>query len=370
MNNLIFLTGEDLLDVDMPIVKEINASYSDQFNITWIVVLRMYGWFSREELVSFCETNKIKYRILIQKEKLKNPINIFFHLKLLKIIKSYKPNIVYDCYWGVPFMHFLRWMFLKKNIFVIAVHDVIEHYQMDNGFVRSFYYNFLIRTYQNFHIFSKSQLKSFKERFSGKSTFYSPLYLKDFGHPAVATVKNGNVINFLFFGIIRPNKGLDLVIKAANILTEKYNNFHIVIAGKSDEWETYRDLIKDNAKFTFKIRNIEKAEVPDLFANAHFMLLPYRDVTQSGVLLSSYNYKVPVIASKLEWFEEYIEDKVNGYLFKSEDVDALVSVMESAINLDTEEYQRFTRRLEKFIYEKISIEGITKNYVDFFHTIK
>ncbi len=369
MKELIFLTSEDLLDVDMPVVKEINSSYSHQFNVTWIIVLRMYGWFSEDELVSFCNDNRIKYKILIQKEKLKNPLNILFYLKLLRIIKSYNPDIIYESYWGVPFMHLLRWIFLKKNKFVIAVHDVVEHYKMDNAYIRTFYYSFLIQTYQNFHIFSKSQLKIFNERFQNKRSFYSPLCLKNFGTSEGVPTKDKSITNFLFFGIIRPNKGLDLIIEAANRLGEKNNNFHIVIAGKCDDWKQYASLIKHSKHFTCKIRNIEKIEVPTLFNETHFLLLPYRDVTQSGVLLSAYNYRVPAIASKLEWFEEYINDNVNGYLFESQNIDELVISMETAINLNQEKYEQITRQLDKFITDEISVKRITKNYADFFQNI-
>lgn len=367
MRKLVFLSGEDLLDVDMPIVKEINSSYHKQFNITWIIVLRGYGWFKNDEVISFCIDNNIKYIIKEQIGKLKNPLNILFHIKLLKTIKEIDPDIIYDSYLGVPFMHFLRGVFLKKKPFVIAIHDVVQHYKRDNKFVRTFYDVFLINIYSNFHIFSRFQLKIFNDKYKGKNSFYSPLFLKNFGKVnTIQKVKNENTTNFLFFGIIRPNKGLDLLINAANSLGEKNNNFNIVIAGKCDDWEQYYALIKRPELFTFKIRNIEKSEVPNLFANTHFVILPYRDVTQSGVLLTAYNYGIPVIASRFDWFQEYIDNNTNGFLFENENVEDLINVMEIAINLNSVEYQRVVENLNEFISKEINIETIAKKYVDFF----
>ncbi|MDB4925323.1 glycosyltransferase family 4 protein [Mucilaginibacter sp.] len=370
MKKLIFLTGEDMLDVDLPIVKEINSSNNKDFHIIWVVVLRGYGWFKRDEMIGFCQQNQIECIILEQIGKLKNPLTILFTFKLLKFLKSLKADIIYDSYLGVPYMHFLRPLYLKKNLFVIAIHDVVQHYKMKDKMIRTFYYTFLMKTYFNFHIFSENQLRIFKEKFKGKNSFYTPLYLKNFGNNAAKKLTiNKDITYFLFFGIIRPNKGLDLLIEAANILGKKYKNFHIIIAGKCDDWESYSSTIKYPDQFTLNIGNIEKQEVPALFANTHFLMLPYRDVTQSGVLLTAYNYNVPVIASKLEWFEEYVDDNVNGYLFENEHIDTLVKKMEMAINLDQSAYDKLVSNLKTFIAQRINIKEIAREYVKFFKSV-
>jgi glycosyltransferase involved in cell wall biosynthesis len=370
MKKIVIITGEDMLDVDLPIVKELNASNSAQFKITWIVVLRGYGWFKKDQMISFCEENKIDHIILEQIGKLKNPLMIVFYIKLLNILKKLDPDIIYDSFLGVPYMHFFRPFFLKRKLFVIPIHDVVQHSNRDNLFVRTIYDNFLISQYSNFHIFSDHQLRVFKENHIGKNTFCSPLFLKDFGKPnTVEVIKSKETTTFLFFGIIRPNKGLDILIKAANALGKKYSNFHIVVAGKCDDWETYDNLIERPELFTLKIANIEKEEVPSLLTNTHFLVLPYRDVTQSGVLLSAYNYNTPAIASKLEWFEEYIEDGINGYLFENENVEDLSKKMEIAINLDISQYERLVDNLKTFIAGSINIKDITQEYVKFFESI-
>jgi len=370
MREVIFLTGEDMLDVDMPIVKEMNISNAEQFHITWIVVLRGYGWFKKDEMTAFCEQNKIDYIILEQLGKLKNPLSIFFHIKLLRILKKLDADIIYDSFLGTPFLHFLRPLFLGKKRFVIAIHDVVQHSKMKNLAARTFYYNFLMKTYDNFHIFSENQLKIFNERFKNKRTFCTPLYLKDFGQSVPNHhLQDKETTHFLFFGIIRHNKGLDLLIEAANILSKRYNNFHITVAGKCDNWEEYSSQIKRPDLFTLKIANIETHEVPQLFADNHFLVLPYRDVTQSGVLLTSYNYEVPIIASKLEWFAEYINDGTTGYLFKNDNAAALAQKMETCINLDSAQYSQMVSNLRAFISKSINIKDITQEYANFFETI-
>jgi glycosyltransferase involved in cell wall biosynthesis len=370
MKEIVFLTGEDMLDVDLPIVKELNKLNSDIFHFKWVVVLRGYGWFHKEELAAFCEQNNIDNIILECMGKLKSPSTLIFNIKLLRILKKLNPSIIYDSYLGVPHLHFFRSFFLQKKLFVISIHDVVQHYKMKNKMIRTFYYDFLMKTYDNFHIFSNNQLKIFNERFPGKNSFYSPLYLKDFGEvQKQSIIKEKTITNFLFFGIIRANKGLDLLIDAANALGAEYENFHITIAGKCDDWGTYLSSIKRPEQFTFKIENVEKDEVPALFSSAHFLVLPYRDVTQSGVLLTSYNYNVPVIASELEWFEEYVEDGETGYLFENGNADELLNKMKIAIALNSQAYETLSLNLETFISDRINIKDIAKKYISFFKSI-
>nr|WP_183558392.1 glycosyltransferase family 4 protein [Mucilaginibacter sp. SP1R1]MBB6148301.1 glycosyltransferase involved in cell wall biosynthesis [Mucilaginibacter sp. SP1R1] len=371
MKKIVFLTSEDLLDVDLPVVKELNLTYKKEYLIIWIIILKGYGWYKKEELTSFCTQNHIEYLIFEQHRKLKNPLNIFFHLHILKTVKKLRPQLIYDSYLGVPYMHFFTGFFLKRKLFVMAIHDVEQHYKMKNKAVRTFYYSFLMRTYLNFHIFSPHQLKIFNLHYPGKKTFCSPLFLKDFGPISPANrLRHKKMTHFLFFGIIRPNKGLDLLIEAVNILGEKYTDFQVVIAGKCDNWSAYEELIKQPDRFTCIIRNIEQAEIPELFAQAHYLVLPYRDVTQSGVLLTAYNYHIPVIATALEGFTEYIKHAENGFLFENGNVNDLVTQMENAINLKDDEYQISVEKLKCHIAKEISIEGISKKYVDFFDDLK
>ncbi len=369
MKKLVFLSGEDLMDVDMPIIREMNATYHRQFDITWIIILRGYGWFNHDEISSFCLKNNIKHILLEQTYKLKNPLNISFYIKILKTIKTINAQVIYDSYGGAPYMHFLTIFFLKKSLFVIAIHDVVQHSKMNNRFIRTLYDKFKISRYTNFHIFSPKQLEIFNEKNKNKNSLLTPLYLKEFGEFDHKNKKTKIITNFLFFGIIRPNKGLDVLIKAANILSKKYKNFHITIAGKCDDWEPYYKLIENHEYFTLKIKNIEKSEIPELFAQSHFSILPYRDVTQSGVLLTSYNYNIPVIASKIDWFEQYIQNNTNGFLFKNGSLQNLIDKMEIAINLDLNEYENLTENLKAFVDAEISVKNITKKYVDFFQEL-
>ena len=73
------------------------------------------------------------------------------------------------------------------------------------------------------------------------------------------------------------------MIEAANKLYEKYGNkFVVKIYGGCSNWEHYSKIIRYNECFDLQIRRIENDEVANLFSASDYLILPYKDVTQSG----------------------------------------------------------------------------------------
>ncbi|RXG12923.1 glycosyltransferase involved in cell wall biosynthesis [Leeuwenhoekiella aestuarii] len=369
MKKLIFLTGEDLLDVDLPIVKKIHPN----FDFTWVVVLKGYGWFEEKDLIKISKENNIKLFVFKQTTKLKNPTTLFFHLKVLNFLRKLNPEYIYDSYLGVPYMHFFTSLFLNKRKFIIAIHDVIQHHKMKNKGIRAFYYNFLMRKYQNIHLFSKSQLEIFHQKKSNinKNVLLAPLALKSFGDPMSSLVEKEQ-FTFLFFGLIRENKGIDILIEAVNILNKTQKNFRVIIAGKAADssWDKNKVKINNPLDFEVHIRTLKDHEIGEIMNRSHFLVLPYKDVTQSGVLLTSYNYGLPVIASNLEGFKEYIIDTETGFLFECNSAVSLASSMANALELNKSEYAEMKSNLNHFVKREISIESIAAKYIKYFNDLR
>lgn len=131
---------------------------------------------------------------------------------------------------------------------------------------------------------------------------------------------------FLFFGQIKQVKGLDLLIEA--FAEANLPNSQLVIAGKpwKDDYEIYADLIRQkniqNQVLGF-IRFIEDDERDLFFKACDILVLPYRKIYQSGVLLMATSYRIPVIVSDLSPNLDIIEDQVNGLVFKNGNVSSL-----------------------------------------------
>ncbi len=122
----------------------------------------------------------------------------------------------------------------------------------------------------------------------------------------------------LFFGAVRPNKGLDVLLEAMKIVKSHNSGVLLVIAGGllgRFSFEPYADIItKSDLSDSVKsfIKFIPEEEVDDFFAASDLVVLPYlKFEAQSGVLLRAYAHRKPVVVSNVGAMGELVvSDKV------------------------------------------------------------
>jgi glycosyltransferase involved in cell wall biosynthesis len=105
----------------------------------------------------------------------------------------------------------------------------------------------------------------------------------------------------LFFGIVRPYKGLVYLIQAVRLLKDRGTDTQLLVAGEF--WESegkYRDLIKQlglESRVVVSNRYIPNEEIPPLFCAADLFAAPYVEGTQSGAIKLAYGFGLPVIST-------------------------------------------------------------------------
>ena len=138
----------------------------------------------------------------------------------------------------------------------------------------------------------------------------------------------------LFFGGIRPNKGIDVLLKALEIVKARNQRILLVIAGGllgRFSFEQYSDMIKksdlsDNVQ-TF-IHFIPEEEVDYFFAASDLVVLPYLNFeAQSGVLLRAYAHKKPVVVSDVGAMGELVTSDNIGLAVEPGAVDPLAEAV-------------------------------------------
>jgi len=117
---------------------------------------------------------------------------------------------------------------------------------------------------------------------------------------------------FLFFGRIEPYKGLRNLLTIAKMVLNQGFDYKFVIAGKGDD--VVLDQLASLSNVEIINRFITDKELNDLLKGAIATILPYDSATQSGVILHSYSYSVPVIAFDVGALSRYIDDGVSGIL--------------------------------------------------------
>jgi len=160
---------------------------------------------------------------------------------------------------------------------------------------------------------------------------------------------NEESIRLLFFGSVSYYKGVDDLIRAAEILKQNDVKFKLTIAGKSDG---YQLKIPDSVKSEINYLNrfIKEEEIPCLFYNTDIVIQPYLEASQSGVLPLAFSFKKPVISTNFGSFTEIIEDGVNGFTVNSKSPREIADLI-------------FHLSKNKHLISELS-EGAYKTYVD------
>ncbi len=167
--------------------------------------------------------------------------------------------------------------------------------------------------------------------------------------PALAVSDTKKVI--LFFGQIKEAKGLDLLIEALPKVVREVPETMLVIAGRPSRTDfSQYDLLIDK----LGLRDFCRADVgyvPDekvsqYYAAADVVVLPYRRIYQSGVLLLAMSYGKAVVVSDIPAMTEIVADGENGYLFTRESTEDLAKTLVRALQGDRERQEIGARALK------------------------
>ena len=169
----------------------------------------------------------------------------------------------------------------------------------------------------------------------------------------------------LFFGQIKKVKGVDVLIKALPQVIEKHKDIICVIAGKvwKDNFEIYDDLISQLHVGDYikkEIRFINDDEIKYFFNAADIVALPYLQIYQSGVVLLSYAYEKPVVATTEGEFLNVIKDKETGLLVKAGDCNAYGEALNWYLD-NPEEIGEFGKAGHDDLVVRLSWETIAKS---------
>ena len=107
-----------------------------------------------------------------------------------------------------------------------------------------------------------------------------------------------------------------------------------------------RPILKHQAiNLQLILKHISNEDLVNLVDNAKMVVCPYRDATQSGVLMTAYACQTGVIASDVGSFPEFINPGENGMLSPVNNADELARVIINV--LTTKDYMNWTSNLQK-----------------------
>ena len=253
--------------------------------------------------------------------------------QLSKIIESYqvykelkdKRYDVIHLTWPPSYLDFFIYRLRKK--LVLTVHDPFPHSSQVSK-IREFERNKAFRKCSHLILLNRAQKENFIEHYKleNKNVYESRLSCYDYlhMHDNHAGIVNNDQI--LFFGQIFAHKGVDVLLEAMKIVHETHPKARLIVAGSGKYWfdiEPYANL----DYIDIRNRYIPDDELVALVSTSAFVVVPYIDATQSGVIMTAYAFNRPCIATNVGALPEMVIDNENGIIVPPRDSTSLASAI-------------------------------------------
>lgn len=177
--------------------------------------------------------------------------------------------------------------------------------------------------------------------------------------------------NILFFGRISPYKGIKYLLEAfVQILaTQNLSDISLTIAGSGDfdfDIESY----KQYPEITFLNKYLYPEDLANLIFQSSVVVCPYTDATQSGVVMSAFAFKKPVIASNVGGLPEMIEDQKMGLIIEPKSSEAIVNALLKLYN-DRDLLHEMSKNIENtYFYGEKSWDASAELFINAMENIR
>jgi len=258
------------------------------------------------------------------------PINLEFFKKCWKILKENEIIHVWVPFYPNTFiMCMLKLLFFKKRKLILTM-DTIPAYSFKFSSILDVLFKFFFKTLgrlvflaSNYiTIYGESMIKyAHKAGVPKRKIRITPTGIDLITKPSDKDIKKIYKINetekiILFVGLLNYRKGIDVILKTANILRDQ--NIKFILVGNGPE---RKSLIKIISKYGLnqKILSVgNRLDVHNFYRYADIFFLPSRGEGLAGVLMEAMIFQVPIITSDIAGTRDLIKHLDNGLLCETE----------------------------------------------------
>ncbi len=244
-----------------------------------------------------------------------NPVTWF---RTADLIARYNPELVIFKYW-LPFFapafgSLVRLVKKKSNTkFLVICDNVVPHEKrlFDLSFTRYF-----LKQVDYFIVMSKTVEGDLVSLIPEAHFAFSPHPIFDLFGPPIDQENARRILGLneskiiLYFGFIRPYKGVDLLLRAVKLLRNKLEDFRVLVVGECyDKSEIYENLVRElklESLTTLTMNFVPNQKVVQYFSAADLVVLPYKSATQSGVVPIAFHFEKPVIVTRVGGLPEIV----------------------------------------------------------------
>lgn len=240
-----------------------------------------------------------------------SPLNCWDWRKTLREIRNYQPDLVIYPWWVTFWAPATSWLLGKLRKYgipaTVLVHNTFPH---EGGWLDNQLTKFALKDARSFVTMTEKEaqrLKAVVQEGSRINTAAHPVY-SQFPRSGLGKSEVRDKLGLpvgdplaLFFGFVRPYKGLDVLLKAVGILKQEQVILHLIVAGEFwqgvAEYEKLINHLGISDMVTIRAEYIPDAQAGLYFEAADFFVAPYLDGTQSGSIKLAMGYGLPLIVT-------------------------------------------------------------------------
>ena len=179
----------------------------------------------------------------------------------------------------------------------------------------------------------------------------------------VSEFPNDETIDFTYVGRLMKEKGFELYAEAAKFISGKYQNTRFHVCGPDED--NYRELVKELSEKGILIYEGYVDDMKEVYKRVQCTIHPtYYPEGMSNVLLESLACGRPIITTDRPGCKEIVEDGVNGFVVKQNDLNDLIEKIEKYLSLSNEERKQLGLNGRRKVEKEFDRNIVINKYLD------
>jgi glycosyltransferase involved in cell wall biosynthesis len=292
--------------------------------------------------------------------------NIFDLLKttqlITKRVKALNTNFIHFDDFSTRQSLLIPMLIQYSDKIIMNIHDPKSH-SGESIWYTNVIKNIIYKLVKKFVVFSKFSEYILRSQVSLSTKIYHIKLLPYTIFKGFTSESSKVPYSISFIGRLSEYKGIDIFIDAAKKVNKLYPKQMFIIAGKS-VYNYRTDFSKLNGDTISVIeRHLTNREIAEIITVSKLVVCPYRDATQSGVIMSAYSLQRPVLVSNVGGLPEYVQ-KDTGIILKDLNANSLSEAIITFLNNNS--FETMNKLIQKgdFIHDSVkhNISGFTEIY--------
>lgn len=280
-------------------------------------------------------------------------------MTVLRAVARFRPDVIHDTAGSAMWLGALLWPWLARQApLFITEHDPVPHERtgwrthekVARALVRRLATTIIVHGRRSASDLKGLGVPANRIHIEAHGTF------RDLLNMTAALPRERDTV--LFFGSMRPNKGIDWLPAIADKVRERVPTARFVVAGapglsptlQKTTWPQQLQYLlnefRTRSDFELHEQFIPDSDVVQYFSRAAVTLLPYRDATQSGVAMLAFPAGSAVVATSVGNLPDLIQHEHTGILCSPE-VETIAAAVSDLLS-DPSKARRIAKAAQQF----------------------